>query len=41
MMAGIADASNSFFAVPVIHFPWSERVRGERAEKKAQSDSAV
>lgn len=23
--AGIADTSNSFFIVPVVHFPWSEK----------------
>ena len=23
--AGIADTSNSFFIVPVAHFPWSEK----------------
>ncbi|CAG8960065.1 hypothetical protein HYFRA_00010543 [Hymenoscyphus fraxineus] len=28
--AGIADASNSFFTVPVWHFPWSERGREMR-----------
>lgn len=25
--AGIADDSNSFFVVPVVHFPWSEKGR--------------
>jgi hypothetical protein len=25
--AGIADDSNSFFVVPVFHFPWSEKRR--------------
>lgn len=30
--AGIADSSNSFFIIPVIHFPWSEKGR-ERREK--------
>ncbi len=24
-LAGIADTSNSFFVVPVLHFPWSEK----------------
>ncbi|KAL7274777.1 Meiotically up-regulated protein 86 protein [Rhizina undulata] len=27
--AGIADATNSFFVVPVLHFPWSDKVRSE------------
>lgn len=31
MFAGIADASNSFFVVPVFHFPWSEK--GREAKK--------
>lgn len=26
-LAGIADDSNSFFVVPVVHFPWSEKRR--------------
>ncbi|OQV06999.1 hypothetical protein CLAIMM_11493 [Cladophialophora immunda] len=24
-LAGIADTSNSFFIIPVAHFPWSEK----------------
>ncbi|KAI0000716.1 GPR1/FUN34/yaaH family-domain-containing protein [Xylariaceae sp. FL0662B] len=28
--AGIADSSNSFFLIPVFHFPWSEKVREDR-----------
>ncbi|ORX98431.1 glyoxylate pathway regulator [Clohesyomyces aquaticus] len=31
-LAGIADNSNSFFVIPVAHFPWSEKGR-ERREK--------
>jgi len=31
-LAGIADNSNSFFVIPVLHFPWSEKAR-ERREK--------
>jgi len=33
-LAGLADTSNSFFIVPVIHFPWSQKVRDERAEDR-------
>jgi hypothetical protein len=28
--AGIADSSNSFFLIPVFHFPWSEKGQQER-----------
>jgi len=28
--AGIADSSNSFFVVPVMHFPWSDKGREQR-----------
>lgn len=38
MLAGIADPSNSFFAIPVVHFPWSEKGRSQR---KRDDDSAV
>ncbi|KAJ5688677.1 hypothetical protein N7462_003069 [Penicillium macrosclerotiorum] len=31
--AGIADNSNSFFVVPVVHFPWSEKKRSARQAK--------
>jgi succinate-acetate transporter protein len=30
MLAGIMEPSNSFFAVPVVHFPWSEKGRAQR-----------
>ncbi|KAH0835968.1 hypothetical protein AYO21_06826 [Fonsecaea monophora] len=36
-LAGIADTSNSFFIVPVLHFPWSEKGRAARREDKADS----
>ena len=39
MLAGLADPSNSFFALPVVHFPWSEKGRSMR--KKSDEDSAV
>lgn len=31
--AGIADDSNSFFVVPVLHFPWSAKGQSARLEK--------
>lgn len=34
MLAGMADTSNSFFVIPVVHFPWSEKGRQQRQEKK-------
>jgi uncharacterized protein len=37
-LAGIADTSNSFFVVPVAHFPWSEKGR-ERRNKVDNSDA--
>lgn len=30
-MAGMLERSNSFFMIPVMHFPWSEKVRQEKA----------
>ncbi|OCK81945.1 hypothetical protein K432DRAFT_380839 [Lepidopterella palustris CBS 459.81] len=35
--AGLADDSNSFFVVPVYHFPWSEKAK-ERKEKDAMTN---
>ena len=29
-LAGIADDSNSFFLVPVVHFPWSAKGKERR-----------
>ncbi|KAK6433740.1 Meiotically up-regulated protein 86 protein [Oleoguttula sp. CCFEE 5521] len=29
-LAGIADSSNSFFLIPVLHFPWSDKGRQSR-----------
>ncbi|CAI7614199.1 unnamed protein product [Penicillium glandicola] len=31
-LAGIADNSNSFFIIPVFHFPWSEKGKAARRE---------
>jgi len=35
-MAGILDDSNSFFIVPVAHFPWSEKGMALRGKKSAE-----
>lgn len=37
-LAGILDRSNSFFLIPVAHFPWSEKGR-ERREKVDNSNA--
>ncbi|KAK4545511.1 hypothetical protein LTR36_002861 [Oleoguttula mirabilis] len=37
-LAGIADPSNSFFLIPVAHFPWSDKGRQER--DKVDNDGA-
>ncbi|KAK1753419.1 GPR1/FUN34/yaaH family-domain-containing protein [Echria macrotheca] len=34
--AGIADSSNSFFLIPVFHFPWSEKGREDRIAAKTE-----
>ena len=39
--AGLADNSNSFFIVPVVHFPWSEKGRKSRREAAAASSNAA
>jgi hypothetical protein len=31
-LAGIADPSNSFFLIPVAHFPWSDKGRERRQQ---------
>jgi len=31
-LAGIADSSNSFFVIPVAHFPWSDKGREKRGK---------
>jgi len=37
--AGIADDSNSFFVVPVAHFPWSVKGREMRATSKTERET--
>lgn len=41
-LAGIADNSNSFFVIPVAHFPWSEkgRERRNKVDNSAARDAA-
>lgn len=39
--AGVADNSNCFFTVPVVHFPWSEKGRASRRTIQTQNGSAV
>ncbi|KAJ3520498.1 hypothetical protein NM208_g13681 [Fusarium decemcellulare] len=38
-LAGLQDSSNSFFQVPVIHFPWSDQGR-ELRQKKTERELA-
>ncbi|KAF2103013.1 hypothetical protein NA57DRAFT_33262 [Rhizodiscina lignyota] len=43
-LAGIADSSNSFFVIPVAHFPWSDKGRERRNKvdnSEARADQAV
>lgn len=35
-LAGMLENSNSFFTVPVVHFPWSEKVKAEKAKARAE-----
>ncbi|KAI9682013.1 MAG: hypothetical protein M1817_000067 [Caeruleum heppii] len=37
-LAGIADSSNSFFLLPVVHFPWSDK--GREMRKKSSREMA-
>ncbi|KAF2735538.1 glyoxylate pathway regulator [Polyplosphaeria fusca] len=39
-LAGIADNSNSFFVVPVAHFPWSEKGRERRGKLNNTTENA-
>ena len=41
MLAGLLDESNSFFTIPVLHFPWSDKGREARRKFKSESDEAV
>ncbi|KAK3940028.1 GPR1/FUN34/yaaH family-domain-containing protein [Diplogelasinospora grovesii] len=36
--AGMADSSNSFFLIPVFHFPWSEKGRENRLAAKSEAE---
>ncbi|KAL1979244.1 hypothetical protein VTN96DRAFT_6407 [Rasamsonia emersonii] len=36
-LAGIADTSNSFFIIPVAHFPWSEKGRERRTKTERET----
>jgi len=43
-LAGMADSTNSFFVVPVLHFPWSDTGRKRRQtvdNSAARADAAV
>lgn len=35
-LAGIADTSNSFFIIPVLHLPWSETGKQKRGRKTSE-----
>ncbi|KAF2145749.1 uncharacterized protein K452DRAFT_244072 [Aplosporella prunicola CBS 121167] len=35
-LAGLTDSSNSFFVVPILHFPWSAKGREMKAEMKGE-----
>jgi succinate-acetate transporter protein len=35
-LAGIADTSNSFFIIPVAHFPWSATGRSRRGKTERE-----
>lgn len=34
-LAGLADNSNSFFLIPVFHFPWSDKGKASRKSNEA------
>jgi len=38
-LAGIADDSNSFFVIPVAHFPWSVKGREQRSVSKTERET--
>lgn len=39
-MAGILDRSNSFFLIPVAHFPWSSTGRERRGKVSKEEHTA-
>lgn len=39
--AGMADSSNSFFLIPVAHFPWSEKGREKRGKVDNSNERAA
>ena len=40
-LAGLLDDSNSFFIVPVVHFPWSETGMEKRGKGRGVEDSGA
>jgi len=38
-LAGMADDSNSFFVIPVAHFPWSQKGRERKAVTKTERET--
>jgi len=40
-LAGIADSSNSFFLIPVAHFPWSDKGREQRGKVDNDAERAA
>ena len=40
-LANAIDNSNSFFLIPVFHFPWSEKGRENRLAKTSSRASAA
>lgn len=40
-LAGIADTSNSFFIIPVVHFPWSAQGKQIRKQEEAGTYDAT
>jgi len=41
MLAGLLEPGNSFFLVPVFHFPWSDKGREARRADKVEDDGEV
>lgn len=40
-LAGLMDSTNSFFVLPVIHFPWSEKGREAREKRMAAANGGT